>query len=220
MTPKTGQGTVQRRVAARESHREKDGEATGDYTSEVELRLVSQRCKALELDLEVIKAKANSATGAGESSGTPPSRDAHAALRHFSKLLAGALPKLATEVEVPVWFESVENTLEAYGVARELRGQIVFPLIAEKVQLLSTHLKPSEHKAYETLKKTVLEELKLSAGEYLRRFLTTRKRANEGWRPFATRIQSYLNFYLDARGVKTFDELGKLLVADQLKNNL
>ncbi|XP_077531288.1 uncharacterized protein LOC144143402 [Haemaphysalis longicornis] len=187
---------------------------------QLELRLVSQRCKALELELEVTRAKGNSGTGAGENSGTPPSRDAHAELRHFSKLLAGALPKFPTEAEVPVWFESVENTLEAYAVPRELWGQIVFPLIAEKVQFLSTRLTPSEHKAYETLKKTVLEELKLSAGEYLRRFLTTRKRANEGWRPFATRIQSYLNFYLDARGVKTFDELVELLVADQLKNNL
>ncbi|KAH9373064.1 hypothetical protein HPB48_019044 [Haemaphysalis longicornis] len=157
---------------------------------QLELRLVSQRLKALELELEVTKAKGNSGTGAGESSGTPPSQDAHAELRHFSKLLAGALPKFPTEAEVPVWFESVENTLEAYVVPRELWGQIFFPLIVERVQFLSTRHTPSEHKAYETLRKILLEEIKLSAGEYLRRFLTTRKRPNEGWRPFATRFSA------------------------------
>ncbi|KAH9378451.1 hypothetical protein HPB48_023145 [Haemaphysalis longicornis] len=35
---------------------------------------------------------------------TPPSRDAHAELRHFSKLLAGGPTKFPTEAEVPVWF--------------------------------------------------------------------------------------------------------------------
>ncbi|KAH9378422.1 hypothetical protein HPB48_018100 [Haemaphysalis longicornis] len=74
---------------------------------QLELRLVSQRCQTLDLELEVTKAKGNSGTGAGESSGTPPSQDAQAELRHFSKLLAGALPQFPTEAEVPVWFEFV-----------------------------------------------------------------------------------------------------------------
>ncbi|KAH7959406.1 hypothetical protein HPB49_010910 [Dermacentor silvarum] len=43
---------------------------------------------------------------------------------------------------------------------------------------------------------------------------------NEGCRPYATRLQSYLHFYLDTRGVSTFEDLVKLLVADQWKKNL
>lgn len=60
---------------------------------QLELRLLSQPCKVLELEPEVATAKGNAGTHAGESSDTPPNQDAHAELRHFSKLLAGALPK-------------------------------------------------------------------------------------------------------------------------------
>lgn len=185
---------------------------------ETELKIEQERRLVLERQIELEKLKRSSEPGV--SSGDSGGQDTRSELRHFSKLVSGVVPKFPSEAEVPIWFESVENTLEAYAAPRELWGKIVFPLIAEKVPFVSTRLTPSQHSEYEVLKKTVLEELKLSAGEYQRRFLGARKRASEGWRQFATRLQSYLHFYLEARNVKSFEEVIELLVADQLKNNL
>ncbi|KAH6930589.1 hypothetical protein HPB50_014926 [Hyalomma asiaticum] len=147
-------------------------------------------------------------------------RDSCGELRRYSKILSGVLPKFPAEAEAPVWFESVESTLEAYEVPREFWGQLVFPLVAERIPYLSTRLSSAQRKDYRVIRETVLDELKLSPGEYLNRFLGSDKRINEGWRPFTTRLQSYLNFYLRAREVSTFEALVQLLVADQLKSNL
>ncbi|KAH9365039.1 hypothetical protein HPB48_016155 [Haemaphysalis longicornis] len=186
-----------------------------------EVRAAVERRRALELELELEKLRASRREeSTAKNAKVLEISDALAELSRYSKWLSGALPKFPAEVEVPVWFEAVEHTQEAYAVPKEHWGQIVFPLMAEKVRLLSTRLTPSQHREYEVLEKVVLEELKLSGGEYRRMFLTSKKLPSEGWRAFATSLQSYFNCYVEERGVNTFEGLVELLEADQLKNTL
>ncbi|XP_077564364.1 uncharacterized protein LOC144179802 [Haemaphysalis longicornis] len=193
-------------------------EVLSERQMEYNLKMARERRKTLKLEL----ALANSASRSREPSpaGSASQRGRNNGLRYHAKMLAGAFQKFPTDAEKPIWFESVESTLLAYEVPKEFWGQIVFPIIAERVEYLSTRLTPAQHRDYESVKEVVLEELRLSPLEYQKRFLGARKRKSETWKSFTTRLRSYLNFYGEARGVSTFEKLLDLLVADQLKTGL
>ncbi|CAN8028011.1 unnamed protein product, partial [Ixodes persulcatus] len=62
----------------------------------------------------------------------------------------------------------------------------------------------------------VLDELRLTPGEYRKRFAGARKRKDEGWAQFASRTASYFSYYLEARSVESKEDLIHLMVADKL----
>lgn len=185
-----------------------------------DFKMARERSRQMELELELAKLRPASPSGSVSDAGRTFERCSNTEWRKYAKLLVGAFPKFPADAEVPIWFESVEHTLEAYEVPRSYWGQIVFPLVAERIEYLSTRLTPAQHRDYETVKEVVLDELKLSPLEYQKKFTGARKRKTETWKSFTTRLGSYLNFYVASRDVSTFTELLELLVVDQLKTVL
>ncbi|KAG0422467.1 hypothetical protein HPB47_001694 [Ixodes persulcatus] len=74
--------------------------------------------------------------------------------------------------------------------------------------------------SYDTVKAAVLDELRLTPGEYRKRFAGARKQKDEGWAQFASRTASYFSYYLEARNIKSKEDLIHLMVADQVKSSL
>ncbi|KAG0430712.1 hypothetical protein HPB47_022450 [Ixodes persulcatus] len=91
------------------------------------------------------------------------------ALKHYSKMLHGAIPKFPHDAEVPVWFETVECLFQRYAVPVEIQAHLVYPLIATRLAYLCASMKDGEF-TFEHLRSVVLAELRLSAEEYRKRF--------------------------------------------------
>ncbi|KAM7311295.1 hypothetical protein ISCGN_008202 [Ixodes scapularis] len=135
-----------------------------------------------------------------------------------AKVLKGR--KLPCDADVPVWFEEVEKIFSMFGVPQNNRVHLIMPALSERVRYLFASLSAEEVADYERVKAAVLEELRLTPGEYIRRFETASKRKDEGGTQFASRVRGYFTYYLDARGADTKQDLVERIIADRVKNGL
>ncbi|KAH7964986.1 hypothetical protein HPB49_002731 [Dermacentor silvarum] len=109
------------------------GAVASESQRETDLRSLADQRRVLELEVELARLRQNGSGSSRESGHAFGGQDRCGKLRPHSKCLAGVLPQFPSEADPPVWFESVESSLEAYEVPRGFSGQIVFPLVAEKV---------------------------------------------------------------------------------------
>ncbi|XP_067139097.1 uncharacterized protein [Centruroides vittatus] len=142
-------------------------------------------------------------------------------LDSLARKIRWALPKMPDkEAEVPSWFRAVEVVLQTYDVPEELQGQLVLTVLSEKCKTALNRLTADEIRDYQTLKQFLLDELRLSAAEYLKEFTSAEKGSKETWPQFAARMEDLYRYYLNSRGVDSFEQLTKLVVSDHLKTKL
>lgn len=141
-------------------------------------------------------------------------------LDHFAKKLKSLLTPIPSDPEVPVWLDGIEGIFSSYRVPDEVKSHLILPLVTGRIRHLFSKLSTEELDDYSRVKETILSELRLSPGEYLRQFKGARKNKSESWQHFASRLSSYFSYYMEAHEVKSRDDLAKLVVADQLKATL
>ncbi|XP_070388769.1 uncharacterized protein [Dermacentor albipictus] len=128
--------------------------------------------------------------------------------------------RLPCDADVPIWFEEVEKLFTSFQVPAHSRVHLIMPALAERVRYLLRGLKDEECTDYETVKKAVLDELKLTPAKYLERFERASKRNEETWAQFASRARTYLAYYLQSRNANTKEAMTELMVADRMKASL
>nr|XP_054933016.1 uncharacterized protein LOC126541986 [Dermacentor andersoni] len=161
-----------------------------------------------------------------EQSGRPPSVSEGSDLRRAStdgisqcaKVLKAY--RLPCDADVPIWFDEVEKLFLSFQVPEHSRVHLIMPALAERVRYLLRGLNDEECTDYETVKKAVLDELKLTPAKYLERFEKASKRKEETFAQFASRARTYLAYYLQSRNANTKEAMTELMVADRMKASL
>ncbi|XP_072145029.1 uncharacterized protein [Dermacentor andersoni] len=161
-----------------------------------------------------------------EQSGRPPSVSEGSDLRRAStdgisqcaKVLKAY--RLPCDADVPIWFDEVEKLFSSFQVPEHSRVHLIMPALTERVRYLLRSLNDEECTDYETVKKAVLDELKLTPAKYLERFEKASKRKEETWAQFASRTRTYLAYYLQSRNANTKEAMTELMVADRMKASI
>ncbi|KAH6948077.1 hypothetical protein HPB50_022790 [Hyalomma asiaticum] len=161
------------------------GSGTSDTGSEQQLALLQLQLKIAKAETEkhrliLESQRLRAREGAepndgGESLSLGGRSEEHRRLK-FASLLKGVLaPMPNQEALVPMWFEDVEATLDSYDVPVEWRRSGKFKL-----------------------KSSILDGLRLTAAEYKRLFMGSRKGEKESWDQFAVRLENYFDYYVQS----------------------
>lgn len=188
----------------------------GASSVDTKITLAREKTKQLKLQVKLAKLRANERRERELASDRDQEGKNGDTLKHYSRMLQGAILKFPNDAEVPVWFDTVENLFARYEVPEAVRAHMVYPLVAARHGYLCSRIERDQF-SFEQIRQTVLKELRLSPDEYRKKFVSTSRRKDEAWQQFGTRLSSYLTYYVEARGVDSFERLKALLVADQLK---
>lgn len=124
-------------------------------------------------------------------------------------------PKMHESVELLAYFKSLEKTLVLYNVEKNEWARILPSLLNQRALKAYAALTVEDSKDYEIIKATILEAARLTPRSYLERFRTGRRLRGETQKAFVTRIKENFAYYLQAKGITTFQHLMDDMVLEQ-----
>lgn len=136
----------------------------------------------------------------------------------YAREMKGVLTSMPeSEALVPAWFTSVETVFTNFEVPGDVQGPILLTYLNERMRAVIARKGNGQMLDYDELKQTVLNELRLTPGEYKRLFFQARKTDGESWNQFTRRLETLFDHYVVSRKIKTLEELRSLMIADRLK---
>ena len=143
-------------------------------------------------------------------------------IKKIGDAMKHVLPKMPYDImEVPLYFETVENAFNSFRVEQQFWVKLLLPLMTPKARTVLNRLSFADLDNYEKVKEHLLKEFKLTAREYRSRFVEAKKTVEETYTMFTARLKNLLNYYVRSRKVdKDYEKLFDLMVADKLKTCL
>jgi len=139
----------------------------------------------------------------------------------FGDAMRGSAIRMGADpIDVVPFFRNVEQLFKVYDVPAELQAMLLSPFLNDRAKSILGRLSPEVLGDYERHKAAFLQEFKLSANVYLKRFNKCCKTKDETYVAFASKLKSLLDYYLESRDVKDFAHLCELLVCDRIKSVL
>src|SRR5678815_242072 len=143
-------------------------------------------------------------------------------IKKIGDAMKHVLPKMPNDMmEVPLYFETVENAFRSFNVQEQFWVKLLLPLMTPKARTVLNRLSFADLDDYQVVKQHLLKEFKLTPREYRSKFIDAKKTVEETYTMFTARLKNLLNYYVKSRKVdKNFEKLFDLLVADKLKESL
>ena len=90
------------------------------------------------------------------------------------------LPRMPNDImEVPLYFDTVENAFRSFEVDRRYWVKILLPLMTQRARTVIKRVAVAERDNYNTVKEHLLKEFKLTPIEYRSKFMDAKKTAEE-----------------------------------------
>src|SRR6218665_274211 len=104
-------------------------------------------------------------------------------------------PRMPNDImEVPLYFETVENAFRSFEVDRRYWVKLLLPRITQRARTVINRVTLADRDNYATVKEHLLKEFKLTPREYRSKFMDAKKTAEETYTMFTARLRYLLNY--------------------------
>src|SRR6218665_487086 len=141
-------------------------------------------------------------------------------MKKIGDAMKHVLPKMPNDImEVPLYFETVENAFRSFKVDRRYWVKLPLPLMTQRARTVINRVTLADN--YATVKERLLKEFKLTPREYRPKFMDAKKTAEETYTMFTARLKNLLNYYVKSKQVTDdYERLFDLLISDKLTKSL
>src|SRR6218665_3033440 len=143
-------------------------------------------------------------------------------MKKIGDAMKHVLPRMPNDImEVPLYFETVENAFHSFEVDRRYWVKLQLRLMTQRARTVINRVTLADRDNYATAKEQLLKEFKLTPRKYRSKFMDAKKTAEETYTMFTARLKNLLNYYVKSRQVNDdYENLFDLLISDKLKESL